>query len=127
MNDDEIQALFEENGNMYLDMDSELGDYEWLDDTGHWDRRLYTSRIRVSDILYALSSDKDFHNLEYWEVQKPEAQDAVQYYWDNREVFEYMDDDIYDVESLDEGAEFWEQNKENYEYEKEFPSDYRDG
>jgi len=119
MNDDEIQALSEKNGDMYLDMDGELGEYEWLDDTGHWDRRLANSRIRVSDILYALSADKDFHNLEYWEVQKPEAEDAVQYYRDNRDLFKQMNDDVYDVDSLDEGAEFWQENKEDYNYERE--------
>jgi hypothetical protein len=37
---DDVQAMMERNDGMYLDMKGELGDYEWLQDTGHWDRRL---------------------------------------------------------------------------------------
>ena len=123
MNDDEIQGLLDRNDGMYLDMNGELGEYEWLDDTGHWDRRLASSRIRVSNILYALSSDEPvFKNLYFWEIQKPEVEDALQYYKDNRYLFREMEDDIYSVESLNEGVEIWENNKGDYDFEKEFPS-----
>ena len=111
----------EEHDGMFLDRNGELGDYEFLDDTGHWDRRLHNSRIRVSDILYALSADKDFEQIKYWEMQKAEVEDAVQYYIDNRTMFEQMDDDIYDLKTLDEGIEFWTQNEEDYEYGRELP------
>jgi len=123
MTDADIQALLDRNDGMYLDMDGELGEYEWLDNTSHWDRRIHSSRIRVSDILYALASDDPvFKNLRCWEVQKPEAEDAIQYYRDNRDLFEEMEDDIYNVESLDGGMEVWQENKEDYDYERESPS-----
>jgi hypothetical protein len=107
---EDIEAMMERNDGMYLDMEGELGDYEWLQDTGHWDRRLHNSRIRVSNVLYALSANTDFEQLRYWEVETKEIEHVVQYYRDNRVVFREMDDDIYDVDSLDEGVERWEED-----------------
>lgn len=124
---EDIEAMMERNDGMYLDMKGELGDYEWLQDTGHWDRRLHNSRIRVSDVLSALSANTDFEQLRYWEVETKEIEHVVQYYRDNRVVFREMDDDIYDVDSLDEGVEFWDQNKDEYGYERGYPEDYRNG
>lgn len=122
---EDIEAMMERNDGMYLDMEGELGDYEWLQDTGHWDRRLHNSRIRVSDILYALSASEDFEQLRCWEIESEEIEDVIRYYRDNRIAFREMDDDIYDVDSLDEGVEFWDQNKDEYDCERGYPEDYR--
>ena len=124
---EDIEAMMERNDGMYLDMEGELGDYEWLQDAGHWDRRLHNSRIRVSDVLYVLSANEDFEQLQYWEIETEEIEDVIQYYRDNRVVFHEMDDDVYDVESLDKGVEFWEQNKDAYDCERGYPEDYRNG
>jgi hypothetical protein len=107
---EDIEAMMERNDGMYLDMEGELGDYEWLQDTGHWDRRLHNSRIRVSNVLYALSANTDFEQLRYWEVETKEIEDVIRYYRDNRIAFREMDDDIYDVDSLNEGVERWEED-----------------
>lgn len=98
--------------NISDDPNDELSEYEKLQDTGHYDRRLKNSRIRVTDILYGMGDYKKFENLYFWDVSKEEVDNVVRYYKDNRALFEGMDK--YDTDVLDESVEFWKNNKDDY-------------
>lgn len=91
-----------------------MSEYDYLDDTGHYDRRLYNSRIRVSDILYGIGENQEFDKLYFWDVSKEEINNVVQYYKDNRDLFLEMDDKIYDTDCLDNSVDYWYNNKNKF-------------
>lgn len=88
----------------------------------HDDPRIADRRIRVSDILYALAMDEPLENLYFWGVQEYKIDAAVAYYRANRDWYEQADDTVYDVAMLDDGAQAWNDNKDQYDYEVDFPS-----
>lgn len=96
-----------------------------LEDAPRDDPRIEGHRIRVSNILYGLIRDDDedpLKQLRFWEIEQEKIENAVNYYRNNREYYERGDDKVYDVDMLDEGVEIWEESKERYDYEPEFPS-----
>lgn len=97
-----------------------------LEDAPRDDPRIQGRRIRVSDILYSFYREDDTDPLDqlyYWEIEQEKVENAVEYYRENRDYYREADDKVYDVSMLDKAVEVWEDNKNRYDYDPEFPSE----
>lgn len=76
--------------------------------------RIEGSRIRVSNILYALEMDSPEDQFEEWDIEQYKIYAAIQHYWVNKEEFaEWLDGEReeYDApttDELDDAIEQWD-------------------
>lgn len=78
-----------------------MSEYDHLDTGDHPDPRITERRIRVSDVVLAGDGDKKWKNYYFWELEPEQIQDAINYYIDHQDEYDY-DEDIVTIDELEE-------------------------